>query len=175
MTDYILKYKTETQSVFTRLKEKVENFLNYYVNIRAIITMKFAREKIDDKFKREVFGIANPRTELERIINDAIDYVDRNNNILWDMANDYIESEISLQRKTNEDSTMRKERYFLSRESEKHVKMREFAKQFQELDGELEGARVYRVVQSSFINFVILEGLALGIVIGLSTFFIPTL
>ncbi|MHC4268833.1 MAG: dynamin family protein [Planctomycetota bacterium] len=173
MTEYILKYKTETQSVFTRLKEKVENFLNYYVNIRAIITMKFAREKIDDKFKREVFGVANPRTELERIINDAIDYVDRNNNILWDMANDYIESEISLQRKTNEDSVMRKERYILSRESGKHVKMREFAKQFQELDGELEGARVYRVVQSCFINFVILEGLALGIVIGLSTFFIP--
>ncbi len=173
MTDYILKYKTETQSVFTRLKEKVENFLNYYVNIRAIITMKFAREKIDEKFKREVFGVANPRTEFERIVNDAIDYVDRNNNILWEMANDYIESEISLQRKTSEDSVIRKERYFLSRESEKHVKMRDFANQFQELDGELEGARVYRVVQSSFINFVVLEGLALGIVIGLSTFFIP--
>jgi len=29
------------------------------------------------------------------------------------------------------------------------------------------------VVQSGFINFVILEGLAIGIVIGLSTFFIP--
>ncbi len=173
MTDYILKYKTETQSVFTRLKEKVENFLNYYVNIRAIITMKFAREKIDDKFKREVFGITSPRTELERIINDAIDYVDRNNNILWDMANDYIESEISLQRKMTEDSIVRKERFLSNRDSEKHVKIREFAKQFQELDGELEGSRVYRAVQSGFINFIILEGLAIGIVIGLSTFFIP--
>jgi phage-related protein len=29
------------------------------------------------------------------------------------------------------------------------------------------------VVQSGFINFVVLEGLAIGIVIGLSTFFIP--
>jgi GTP-binding protein EngB required for normal cell division len=173
MTDYIVKYKTETQSVFTRLKEKVDNFLNYYVNIRAIITMKFAREKIDDKFKREVFGIANPRTELERIINDAIDYVDRNNNVLWDMAHDYIESEIALQPKTSDDSLLRKERYFTNRGSEKHINLREYAKQFQELDGELEGARVYRVVQSGFINFVVLEGLAIGIVIGLSTFFIP--
>jgi ribosome biogenesis GTPase A len=173
MTDYIVKYKTETQSVFTRLKEKVDNFLNYYVNIRAIITMKFAREKIDGKFKREVFGIANPRTELERIINDAIDYVDRNNNVLWDMAHDYIESEIALQPKTSDDSLVRKERYFTSRGSEKHINLREYAKQFQELDGELEGARVYRVVQSGFINFVVLEGLAIGIVIGLSTFFIP--
>ena len=173
MTDYILKYKTEIQSVFSRLKEKVDGFLNYYVNIRAIITMKFAREKIDDKFKREVFGIANPRTELERIINDAIDYVERNNNILWDMAHDYIESEISLQRKTNEESPKRKERYSSNRESEKHVNLREFAKQFQELDGELEGARVYRVVQGGFINFIVLEGLALAIIIGLSTFFIP--
>jgi len=173
MTEYIVKYKTETQSVFTRLKEKVDNFFNYYVNIRAVITMKFAREKIDDKFKREVFGIANPRTELERIINDAIDYVDRNNNVLWEMAHDYIESEIALQRKTNDDSIVRKERYFTNRESDKHINIREYAKQFQELDGELEGAKVYRVVQSGFINFVILEGLAIGIVIGLSTFFIP--
>ncbi|MEK6766411.1 MAG: dynamin family protein [Planctomycetota bacterium] len=173
MADYILKYKTEIQSVFSRLKEKVDGFLNYYVNIRAIITMKFAREKIDDKFKREVFGIANPRTELERIINDAIDYFDRNNNILWDMAHDYIESEVSLQRKINEESPKRRERYSSNRESEKHTNLREYAKQFQELDGELEGARVYRVVQGGFINFVVLEGLALVIIIGLSTFFIP--
>jgi ribosome biogenesis GTPase A len=173
MADYILKYKTEIQSVFSRLKEKVDGFLNYYVNIRAIITMKFAREKADDKFKKEVFGIANPKTELDRILNDAVDYVDRNNNILWDMAHDYIESEVSLQRKVNEESPKRKERYFASRESEKHVNLREYAKQFQELDGELEGARIYRVVQSGFVNFVVLEGLALGIIIGLSTFFIP--
>jgi ribosome biogenesis GTPase A len=173
MTEYINKYKTETQSVFARLKEKVDNFLNYYVNIRAIITMKFAREKFDNKFKREVFGVANPRTELERIINDAIDYVDRNNDVLWDMAHDYIESEIALQRKTNDDSLVRKDRHFTSRGSDKHINIREYAKQFQELDGELEGAKVYRVVQSGFINFVILEGLAIGIVIGLSTFFIP--
>ncbi|MBT3878285.1 MAG: hypothetical protein HON76_15380 [Candidatus Scalindua sp.] len=173
MTDYIVKYKTETQSVFTRLKEKVDNFLNYHVNIRSIITMKFAREKIDGRFKREVFGVANPRTELERIINDAIDYVDRNNSVLWEMAHDYIESEIALQRQTKDDSLVRKERYFTNRESEKHINLREYAKQFQELDPELEGARVYRAIQSGFINFVVLEGLAIGIVIGLSTFFIP--
>ena len=173
MTEYINKYKTETQSVFARLKEKVDSFLNYHVNIRAIITMKFAREKFDDKFKREVFGVANPRTELERIVNDALDYVDRNNEVLWDMAHDYIESEIALQRKANDDSVVRKDRHFASRGSEKHMNIKEYAKQFQELDGELEGAKVYRVVQSGFINFVILEGLALGIVIGLSTFFIP--
>ena len=173
MTDYIVKYKTEMQSVFTRLKEKVDNFLNYYVNIRAVLTMKFAREKFDNKFKREVFGDANPRTELERIINDAIDYVDRNNDVLWDMAHDYIESEIALQRKPHDDSVIRKERHFTSRGSEKHTNLREYAKQFQELDGELEGTKVYRVVQSGFINFVILESLTIGIVIGLSTFFIP--
>jgi hypothetical protein len=49
MTEYINKYKIETHSVFTRLKEKVDSFLNYYVNIRAIITMKFAREKFEGK------------------------------------------------------------------------------------------------------------------------------
>jgi hypothetical protein len=110
---------------------------------------------------------------LERIIKDAIDYVDRNNSVLWEMAHDYIESEIALQRQTKDDSLVRKERYFTNRESEKHINLREYAKQFQELDPELEGARVYRAIQSGFINFVVLEGLAIGIVIGLSTFFIP--
>jgi len=173
MTDYINKYKTETQSVFARLKEKVDTFLNYHVNIRSIITMKFARDKFDTKFKREVFGVANPRTELERIVNDALDYVDRNNDVLWDMAHDYIESEVALQRKANDEALIRKDRNFSSRGSDKHLNIREYAKQFQELDGELEGGKVHRMVQSGFINFVILEGLALGIVIGLSTFFIP--
>jgi len=173
MTDYINKYKIETQSVFARLKEKVDSFLNYHVNIRSIITMKFARDKFDTKFKREVFGVANPRTELERIVNDALDYVDRNNDVLWDMAHDYIESEVALQRKANDESLMRKDRNLTSRCSDKHINIREYAKQFQELDGELEGNKVHRMVQSGFINFVILEGLAIGIVIGLSTFFIP--
>ncbi|MCP4251859.1 MAG: hypothetical protein GY775_00365 [Candidatus Scalindua sp.] len=173
MTDYINKYKIETQSVFARLKEKVDSFLNYHVNIRSIITMKFARDKFDTKFKREVFDVANPRTELERIVNDALDYVDRNNDVLWDMAHDYIESEVALQRKANDEALIRKDRNFTSRGSDKHINIREYAKQFQELDGELEGGKVHRMVQSGFINFVILEGLALGIVIGLSTFFIP--
>ena len=173
MTDYINKYKIETQSVFTRLKEKVDSFLNYHVNIRSIITMKFARDKFDTKFKREVFGVANPRTELERIVNDALDYVDRNNDVLWEMAHDYIESEVALQRKANDEALIRKDRSFTSRGSDKHINIREYAKQFQELDGELEGSKVHRMVQSGFINFVILEGLAIGIVIGLSTFFIP--
>ena len=173
MTDYINKYKTETLSVFARLKEKVDTFLNYHVNIRSIITMKFARDKFDTKFKREVFGVANPRTELERIVNDALDYVDRNNDVLWDMAHDYIESEVALQRKANDEALIRKDRNFTSRGSDQHVNIREYAKQFQELDGELEGGKVHRMVQSGFINFVILEGLALGIIIGLSTFFIP--
>jgi len=173
MTDYINKYKIETQSVFARLKEKVDSFLNYHVNIRSIITLKFARDKFDTKFKREVFDVANPRTELERIVNDALDYVDRNNDVLWEMAHDYIESEVALQRKANDEALIRKDRNFTSRGSDKHINIRDYAKQFQELDGELEGAKVHRVVQSGFINFVILEGLAIGIVIGLSTFFIP--
>ena len=89
------------------------------------------------------------------------------------MAHDYIESEVALQRKANDEALIRKDRSFTSRGSDKHINIREYAKQFQELDGELEGGKVHRMVQSGFINFVILEGLAIGIVIGLSTFFIP--
>ena len=67
---------------------------------------------------------------MERIINDAIDYFDRNNNILWDMAHDYIESEVSLQRKINEESPKRRERYSSNRESEKHTNLRSMQNNF---------------------------------------------
>lgn len=171
MRDYIHKYKTEMQSVFIRLKEKVDNFLNYNVNTRAIISMKFAREKIGDKFKREVFGYANPRVELDRIINDSVEYIERNNNVLWDMAHNYIESEIDLKpQPINDASQMRKERYFASHGTDKYANLKDYTKQFQELDGEIEGERIHKVIQSGFINFIILEGLAIGIIISLSTF-----
>jgi small GTP-binding protein len=171
MRDYILKYKTEMQSVFTRLKEKVDSFLNYNVNTRAIITMKFAREKIEEKFKREVFGYSNPRTELDRIINDTVEYIDRNNSILLDMAHNYMESEIPLkQQSANDASLIHKERYFGSHGNDKYLNLKEYTKQFQELDGGIEGERIHRVIQSGFINFVILEGLAIGIIVSLSTF-----
>jgi hypothetical protein len=171
MRDYIHKYKTEMQSVFIRLKEKVDNFLNYNVNTRAILTMKFAREKIGDKFKREVFGYANPKVELDRIINDSVEYIDRNNNVLWDMAHNYIESEIDLKpQPVNDASQMRKERYFASHGTDKYANLKDYTKQFQELDGEIEGERIHKVIQSGFINFIILEGLAIGIIISLSTF-----
>ncbi|MFQ5963638.1 MAG: dynamin family protein [Candidatus Scalinduaceae bacterium] len=170
MREYIYKYKTEIKSIFSRLKEKVDSFLNYYVNTRSIITMKFAREKIEDKFKREVFDLANPKSELDRTINDAIEYVDRNNDVLWDMAHDYIEAEITLQRRTNDATPVRKELYFKSQESEKYVNIREYTKQFQELDSEIESARIYRLIQNGFVNFIVLEGLAVCILISLSTF-----
>jgi len=170
MRDYILKYKIETDSIFSKLKEKVDNFLNYYVNTRAVITMKFAREKIDAKFKREVFGFANPRSEMERITKDAMEYVDRNNNVLWEMAHDYIDKEIVTPKRDGDVSTIRKEPYFASHATEKYFKVGEYTEHLQELDGEMESEKIYRVVQNGFVNFVVLEGLAIGIVISLSTF-----
>lgn len=171
MRDYITKYKTEMESVFTRLKEKVDSFLNYNVNTRAIITMKFAREKIEEKFKREVFGYSNPRVELDRIINDTIEYIERNNSVLLEMAHNYIESEIpSKQQLSNDTSLVHKERYFSGHGNDKYLNLREYTKQFQELDGGIEGERIHRVIQSGFINFVILEGLAIGVIVSLSTF-----
>lgn len=170
MRDYIVKYKIETDSIFSKFKEKVDNFLNYYMNTRSIITMKFAREKIDAKFKREVFGFANPRSEMERITKDAMEYIDRNNNVLWDMAHDYIKTEITAPKRNNENAVMREEHYFTSHGTEKYFKLNEYTEDFQELDGEMECEKIYRVVQNGFINFIVLEGLAIGIIISLSTF-----
>ncbi|MDR4503247.1 MAG: dynamin family protein [Candidatus Scalindua sp.] len=170
MREYLAKYQTEIQAIFSRLKEKVESFLNYYVNIRSVIAMKFSRDKIDEKFKREVFGFTGPGTDIDRIIKDAIEYIDRNNNILWDMAYDYVETEIDNQRKSGEASLVRKDHHFDSIGAEEYGNLKEYAKQFQELDGELEVERMHRAVQNGFVNFIILEGLAIGIIISLTTF-----
>ncbi len=170
MREYLVKYQTEIQSIFSRLKEKVDSFLNYYVNIRSVIAMKFSRDKIDEKFKREVYGFSGPGTDLDRIIKDAIEYIDRNNSILWDMAYDYVETEIDNQRKASEGAMIRKDHHFDSIGSEEYANLKEYSKQFQELDGELEVERMHRVVQNGFINFIVLEGLAIGIVISLTTF-----
>ena len=40
------------------------------------------REKIEEQFKREVYGLLNPQTDLDRIIDDVVDYVARNNRSL---------------------------------------------------------------------------------------------
>ena len=170
MRDYLAKYQTEIKSIFSRLKEKVDSFLKYYVNIRSVIAMKFSRDKIDDKFKREVYGFSGPSSDINRIMKDSIEYIDRNNSILWDMAYDYVETKIDGQRKTNESSIVRKDYHFEGYGSEKYGNLKEYAKQFQEIDGELEVERVHRVVQNGFINFVILEGFAIGIIISLTTF-----
>ncbi|MCP5004158.1 MAG: hypothetical protein GY941_09495 [Planctomycetes bacterium] len=170
MREYLAKYQTEIQSIFLRLKEKVISFLNYYVNIRSIIAMKFSRDKIDEKFRREVFGFSGPGTDIDRIMKDAIEYIDRNNSILWEMAYDYVEAEIDNQRKSSEVSLIRKDYNFDSGRSEEYGNLKEYAKQFKELDGELEVERMHRFVQNGFINFIILEGLAICIIISLTTF-----
>lgn len=170
MREYLAKYQTEIQAIFSRLKEKVESFLHYYVNFRSVIAMKFSRDKIDEKFKREVFGFSGPGTDIDRIIKDAIEYIDRNNNILWDMAYDYVETEIENQRKSGEASLVRKDHHFDSVGSDEYDNLKEYAKQFQELDGELEVERMHRAVQNGFVNFIILEGLAIGIIVSLTTF-----
>ncbi|MEK7298193.1 MAG: dynamin family protein, partial [Planctomycetota bacterium] len=56
MQEYTLKYKDEIKIVFSRLKEKLDNFLNSSVTIKSVLLSKIGREKIEEKFKREVYG-----------------------------------------------------------------------------------------------------------------------
>ena len=54
MQEYTVKYRDEIKLVFSRLKEKLDNFLNSYVTMKSVILSKVGREKIDERFKREV-------------------------------------------------------------------------------------------------------------------------
>ena len=100
MQEYTLKYKDEIKVVFSRLKEKLDNFLNSSVTIKSVLLSKIGREKIEEKFKREVYGLLNPQTDLDRIIDDVVDYVARNNRSLWDLARDHLEKEVGYDRRS---------------------------------------------------------------------------
>ncbi|MBI4007793.1 MAG: dynamin family protein [Planctomycetes bacterium] len=171
MREYILKYKGDIPLVFSRLKEKIDTFLSYNMTTRMLIATMFAREKIDERFKRDVFNIANPLSELDRIISDAVDYVTRNTRSLWEMAHDYIEAEISRERRLGSASEGHLSHHYEDRKEELTATLKEHSKEYRELDAIREGERIRSTAQSGLMNFLIIEGLAIASGIGFTSLF----
>ena len=171
MREYTLKYKDEIKLVFSRLKEKLDNFLNSYVTMKAVILSKIGREKIDDRFKREVYGLLNPQTDMDRIIDDVVDYVARNNRSLWDLARDHIEKEVGYDRRIGSILDGHAERHYDDRKHEIEVALKSRSKEFRELDIERESERLNSSVQGGFISFLITEAFAVGIGVGVTMMF----
>jgi GTPase Era involved in 16S rRNA processing len=163
MHEYTLKYKDEIKLVFSRLKEKLDNFLNSYVTMKSVILSKIGRDKLDERFKREVYGLLNPQTDLDRIIDDVVDYVARNNRALWDMARDHIEKEVGYDRRAGGILDGHVERRYDDRRHEIEIALKSRSKEFRELDIERESERLNSSVQGGFISFLILEAFAIGI------------
>ncbi len=171
MREYILKYKGDILSVFSRLKEKIDTFLSYNMTTRLLLTTMFAREKIDERFRRDVFGIANPLSELDRIISDAVDYVTRNNRSLWEMAHDYIEAEIKRERRLGGVSEGHISHHYEDRREELSTTLKERSKEYRELDAIREGERIRSTAQSGLMSFLVIEGLAIASGIGFTSLF----
>lgn len=168
MLEYSEKFKSEIQAVFARLKEKVENFINYNLTSRSVIMMKIAREKIEDKFKREVYGISSPGLDLERIMDDIADYISRNNRALWNMAREYNEAEANKGRIFAARQDGAKEQDYNDRKGELQIALKERSKEYRELDMEREGEKIRSAIQGGLLNFIVIEGLAIGLGIGLT-------
>lgn len=178
MLEYSQKFKSEIQSIFTRLKEKVENFVGFNLTARSVIMMKIAREKVEDKFKREVYGISTPGTDLERILDDITEYIARNNKALWEMAREYNETEAGKRRIFTNGQETAKEKDCNDRKNELQVALKERSKEYRELDLEREGEKIKSTIQSGLLNFIVIEGLAVGLGIGLTVLLsmvVPTL
>src|SRR5574337_2047304 len=157
MQEYTLKYRDEIKLVFSRLKEKLDNFLNSYVTIKSVILSKVGREKIDERFKREVYGLLNPQTDLDRIIDDMVDYVARNNRSLWDLARDHIEKEVGYDRRVGSILDGHAERHYDDRRHEIESALKSRSKEFRELDIERESEKLNSLVQGGFISFLLTE------------------
>lgn len=171
MREYTLKYKDEIKLVFSRLKEKLDNFLNSYVTTKSVVLSKFGREKIDDRFKREVYGLLNPQTDLDRIIDDVVDFVARNNRSLWDLARDHIEKEVGYDRRAMNVLGGHVERHYDDRKHEIEIALKSRSKEFRELDIERESERLNSSVQNGFISFLVTESFAIGIGVGITMMF----
>jgi len=171
MREYTLKYKDEIKLVFSRLKEKLDNFLNSYVTIKSVILSKVGREKINERFKREVYGLLNPQTDLDRIIDDVVDYVARNNRALWDLARDHIEKEVGYDRRMGSILDGHAERHYDDRKHDIEVALKSRSKEFREMDIERESERLNGMVQGGFISFLIMEAFAIGIGVGITWMF----
>lgn len=169
MLQYSQKFKIEIQAVFSRLKEKVDNFLAYYLTARSVVMMKITREKIEDKFRQEVCGLSSSGSDLERIIDDITDYISRNNKSLWNMAYDYNETEIGRSLGMGIEQERAKERHYNDKKAELQMALKERSKEYRGLDIEREGERIKAAIQGSLLNFIVIEGFAIGLVVGLTT------
>ncbi len=171
MQEYTVKYRDEIKLVFSRLKEKLDNFLNSYVTMKSVILSKVGREKIDERFKREVYGLLNPQTDLDRIVDDMVDYVSRNNRSLWDLARDHIEKEVGYDRRAGSILDGHAERHYDDRKHEIEVALKSRSKEFRELDIERESEKLSSSVQGGFISFLLTEAFAIGIGVGVTIMF----
>ncbi|MDO8132510.1 MAG: dynamin family protein, partial [Candidatus Brocadiales bacterium] len=171
MREYTIKYKDEIKLVFARLKEKLDNFLNSYVTMKSVILSKVGREKINERFKREVYGLLNPQTDLDRIIDDVVDYVARNNRSLWDLARDHIEKEVGYDRRAGSILDGHAERHYDDRKHDIEVALKARSKEFRELDIERESERLNSSVQGGFVSFLLTEAFAIGIGVAVTMMF----
>lgn len=171
MQDYSRKYKLEIESAFSRLKERLDTFLGYHMTTRALMASMFSREKIGDKFKKEMSSLSNPLHDLDRVIDDAVDYITRNNRALWEIALDYKKAE-----QDKGDVETLGEHSFEDRKNELQFILKEHSREYREFDLVNEADRVRAVAQGGLVNFLAMEGAALAAVAGfgyLLTFFLP--
>lgn len=171
MLEYILKYKGSISSVFSRLKEKIDTFLSYNMTTRSLITTMFTREKIDERFRRDVFSIGNPLSELDRIIGDAVDYVTRNNRSLWETAHDYIEAEIRREQRLGGATERHISHHYDDQRDALTTTLKEHSKEYRELDEVREGERIRSTAQSGLMGFLVCAGLAVASGIGFTSLF----
>jgi small GTP-binding protein len=166
MQDYCKKYKGEIISAFSRLKERLDTFLSFHMTTRALMAAMFSREKIQDRFRKDLTGLSNPLEDLDRIIDDAVDYVTRNNRSLWEMALDYKNTEKGPKKPAEERTSLS----FEDKKNELQYLLREHSKEYREFDIDKEADRLRVVAQSGIASFLALEGVALAALGGFGYF-----
>ncbi|RMD97896.1 MAG: hypothetical protein D6812_14420, partial [Deltaproteobacteria bacterium] len=192
MEAFFSKYLAEIETVMYRFEKRILDFLDRAMTLSHLVQIRGNVKEIEKEFKEEVIGKANTMEAIEEIINDAIDYVIRNNKELWEeavltlaryqeerpegmrrlpqlheVASD--KNEIFRMLRDSTDKSLRK--FDVSEERERlREEITQSLKQLVTLEGVALGAGIAVIL--STIAFVDISGILLGSLAAISGFFV---
>jgi ribosome biogenesis GTPase A len=162
--DYFGKYRAEIDRVFFELKGRVHRFIQERLTSIELARTRIMGKNLDDEFRREILqGGSTPLAGLPAIIEEAIDYVTRNNRKQWDFSLTYLRDTLGESRSY----VSAWEADFDERRRQMLDSTRQAAEQFQKFDVDAEAQHIRTAAQEGLQRFIVLEGVAVAGGIGL--------
>ncbi len=94
LREFFAKYRAEIDRVFSELKIRVHRFVQEHLTSIELARMRIMGRSLEEEFRKEIVVGEGPLAGLPLIIDDAINYVSRNNHKLWEFSLAYVQERI---------------------------------------------------------------------------------